>query len=215
MHVLSARQPLMTKRLNGFFHRVKRITRGGQHGKFHQGMKVFGQVVCTINAEVLAVAGQRCHGHAVHGQRARFVNRQHSDGPQYFHRRDTPCQDLLLRHTPSAQCQKHGEDDGDFLRQQSHHQSNAREQALQPWTLIPKVAQHHLHTGNQQSRPAQAAHQLSCALLQGRRWFFGVVQICPHAAHHRLHGGGLNLGQACAACDHGAGKEGGLVQLFG
>ena len=207
MHMLGARQPVMAEALDRLFHRIERVARRGQHRKLDQMVKVLGQFAGLVWDKAGIGGGQLGYGHAVDRQRAGFVHRQHGDRAQRLDRRDAPRQHLLLRQTPRTQRQKHGQDDGDFLRQNRHRQRNAGQQAVQQRTAIPQPAQQHLRQRQNHRAHAESAHQLARAFLQGRCGRGGGGQISANAPDSRGAGSGLDFGHTDATGDDGAGVE--------
>ena len=161
VHMLGAGQPLAAEMLDGFLHWVERIARCGQHGKFNQPVKIFGQLAGALCAEMRAVRRQLGHGHAIDGEGAGLVHRQHGDGTQRLHSSDTPCQHLLVRNTPSTQRQEHGQDHRNLFRQDGHSQGNARQQAVEQRVVVPPPAQQHLGRCKHHRRQPQGAYQLA------------------------------------------------------
>ena len=129
--MLGARQPAVAKLLNGFLHRVKGVTWGSQHGKFGQRVKGLIQTARTFRRKLFGRRREFHHRHAVDRQRSGFIYRQYRNGAQRLDCGDASRQYPLFRDAPGPQCQKHRQDDRNFLRQNGHGQRDPSQQTVQ------------------------------------------------------------------------------------
>ena len=145
--------------------------------------------------------------HAVLGQGAGLVHRQHGNGTQALDCRHAPGQHLALRDPPRTEGEEHGEDDRDFLGQDGHGQGNAGKQAFQQALPIPQPVDEQVDHRQQQADDGQVAHQAPRGALEAGGRFLGCRQCRANAPDCRRRRSRGDFGKANAAGHQGAGKE--------
>ena len=170
VQVLRAGQLRLTGLRNGRFHGIEGAPVAGQHGVLKDPVKLFGQRLGRLSAQLMAgaVDPQPPQRHAVHRQRAGLVDTQHGRGPEQFHGGHAAREHLLAGQSPRAQAEEDGQHDRQFLREDGHRQGDAGQQPVEP--VSAAQAPGHGEAGGQ----AQAQHghpgDDALSLPLDRRW---------------------------------------------
>ena len=191
-------QLLRRQALDRHLHGIHRIVAAGQHRQLHQPMPGLSEGFANAPEPLGRPRQQPLHRHAVFGEGAGFIHRQHRGAAQALHRRWPAGQHPQPRQPQRTQGQKQGQHHGDFIGQHRQRQGQGRQQGLRPLARGQAMqqqqaaAEQQCHQGEPRREPPRVPLQPRQRRLQGGQAAADLPQL--RLLPHRLH-----LGPAAAA----------------
>ena len=186
--MLAALQVGLGQALQGQFHRVHRIAAAGQHGPLQQGVEGFCQGHAGLPELASRPGEQVLHRHAVLGEGAGLVDRQHGGATQALDCRGGAGQHADARQAQGPQGQKQGQHHRDFVGQHRQGQGQGGQQGAGP--IATETPLQHRQAGAQPQGPNRQAARKSprVALQPGERRFnAGQAAAQPPQLGSALH----------------------------
>ena len=155
VQMLAALQVGLGQALQGQFHRVHRIAAAGQHGPLQQGVEGFCQGHAGLPELASRPGEQVLHRHAVLGEGAGLVDRQHGGATEALDCRGGAGQHADARQAQGPQGQKQGQHHRDFVGQHRQGQGQGGQQGAGP--IAAETPLQHRQAGAQPQGPNRQA----------------------------------------------------------